>query len=1055
MIVFTILVALGVFCGRRLALDMFPETSYPMVMVQTYYGNADPEEVERNVTRPLESAFSGLSGLKHIVSTSSTGYSQIQLSFSTSTNLDTASNDIRDKIDGVRSSLPDTATSPTTMRLDASLIPLMTLVMKGDHTPEELYEYADDIVSPFLEQIDGVASAEISGGEEKCVRVSVSADRLEAYGLSMAAVIQALNAQNLSSSAGIIQAGDTNYTIAADGAFSSLDDIRDTVITYIQPVVFGAGRGGAGANEPIAVLVRDIADVEESTKDVTSVSYLDGVPCVQFKIQKQSGKNSVSAAHALRAALPRILAQLPDDIQIVEISNSTDQIEATVKEVISSVVTGALLAIVVLFLFLRNLKSTIIIGLSIPVSIIITLVFMYFRGTSLNLISLSGLLLGVGMLVDNSIVVLENIYTHSARGKSPVQAAIDGAGEMVMPVISSTATSVCIFVPMLAFGSILGYMGEAFLDLGFSISIALICSLFTSIILVPVLAAYYLKVNPKKIAEAVEDSRNSVVEPVRSPSELQTTTNGEQVISTSSMTAITRSMTVGERIYSAYARAVRWILHHKLVSFAALIVLFFVAMASLPRRGFILFPANAETQVKVTMTLPKGTPITETEDEIRELERLALGAIDGVAYSNYTVGGATAASSNEATLLIALTEARADEAKDTLRSFFPRFAGAEFSFGATSVGLNSASSAAGGFELEIHCNNLETLSATAEKLVSLIKQDCADIVNEVTSDISNGMPEVKIRLDREAIRTLGLNIQTIAAELRAAVSGIEAGTFSIDGDDTDIIVTLAAEDKQKVRDLDRLFVTNNRGHKIPLSAIAYYEEVTAPSSIERKDQTRMTSVVAVPKADVPLTTVQKRIGAIVDANFVQDETLSFETAGDFSDMIEMGIGFVIVIIMAMILVFAVMASQFESLKDPFIIYFTIPLSFIGVALIYWLVGQPLSMMSILGVLMLVGVIVNNGIVLVDAANALRRDGMSLEEACVESAKSRLRPILMSTLTTIISLVPMALFPSEGATMIQPINLTVLGGLGFGTAMTLFVMPSVYYAFNAKATRRKF
>lgn len=1005
LIIFTILVALGIFCGKQLALDMFPETSYPMVMVQTYYGNSDPEEVERNVTRPLESAFSGLSGLKHMTSTSSTGYSQIQLQFSTSTNLDTASNDIRDKIDGVRSSLPDTATSPTTMRLDASLIPLMTLVMKGDHTPAELFEYADDIVAPALEQIDGVASADITGGQEKCIKVSVFQDRLEAYGLSLATIIQSLKAQNLSSSAGIIESGEINYTITADGAFISLEDILDTVVTYIAPSV-------NGNTEPVAVLIRDVADVTESTKDVTSISYLDGVPCVQFTVQKQSGKNSVAAAHALRKALPSIKAQLPDDIQIIEVSNNTDQIEATVHEVISSVVVGALLAVVVLFFFLRNIKSTLIIGLSIPVSIIITLVFMYFRGTSLNLISLSGLLLGVGMLVDNSIVVLENIYTHSQKGKSPVQAAIDGAGEMVMPVISSTATSVCIFVPMLAFGSILGYMGEAFLDLGFSISIALICSLFTSIILVPVLSAYYLKVNPKKMEENVSGTAGS------------------------------------KRISERYAGAVRWILHHKAVSFGALIVLFFVSMATIPMRGFILFPANAEKQVKVSMTLPKGTPVLSTEEQVQRLEALAKENISGILYSNYTVGGSTQANSNEATLLIALKDAEADSAKEKIRATFASFPEAEFEFEATSIGLNSASSSAGGFELEVHCNNLEKLTATLKELTSLIKAECGDIVNEVTSDISNSMPEVKIRLDREAIRTLGLNIQTIATELRAAVTGLEAGTYSIDGDDCDIMVTLADEDKTRLRDLDRLFVTNNRGKQIPLSAVAFYEEVSAPSSIDRKDQSRMASVVVIPKAGVTLSAIQQRVNALISDRFVQDESLSFQTAGDFSDMIEMGKGFLIVIVMAMILVFAVMASQFESLKDPFIIYFTIPLSFIGVALIYALLGQPLSMMSILGVLMLVGVIVNNGIVLVDSANNLRKNGLSLEEACIESARSRLRPILMSTLTTLISLVPMALFPSEGAKMIQPINITVLGGLGFGTVMTLFVMPAVYYVFNS-------
>ncbi len=1002
------MVGLGLFCGMQLPLDMFPDTSYPMVMVQTYYGNSDSSEVEKNVTRPLESAFSGLSGLKHMSSTSSTGYSQIMLEFSTGTNLDTASNDIRDKIDSVRSRLPDSATSPTTTHLDASLIPLMTLAMKGDHTPQELYEYADEIVAPSLEQIDGVASADISGGQEKCVKVSLSLERIESYGLSLGSVISALKAQNLSSSAGIIESENTNYTIVSDGAFTSLEDIENTVVAYVNPTI---ATKGLDSSRPVEICVRDIGDVSESVKDVTSISYFDGVPCIQFKIQKQSGKNSVAAAHALRAALPKILKQLPDDVEIIEVSNNTDQIEATVHEVINSVLTGALLAIIVLFIFLKNIKSTLIIGLSIPVSIISTLVFMYFRGTTLNLISLSGLLLGVGMLVDNSIVVLENIYTHASQGKSPLQASIDGAGEMIMPVISSTLTSVCIFVPMLAFGSLLGAIGEAFLDLGFSISIALICSLFTSIILVPVLSAHYLKVEPKKVEEAAKTEKRF-------------------------------------SLHDSYGRLVRWVLHHKLISFASLIVILVLSLGTLPGRGFILFPANPESQVKLIMTLPKGTPIYETEEEVKKLEKLALENIDFAEYSNYTVGGSTAASSNEASLLISLKNQDSDGAKNILRSFFPLFAGAEFEFEATSIGLNSASSGSGGFSLELHCNNLEKLAATSEELVSMIKQECSDIVNEVSCDISNGLPQVKISLDREAIKNMGLSIQTISTELKAAVSGLEAGTYSLDGDDSDIMVTLDESDKQKVKDLDRLFVTNNQGQRIPLSAIATYEEVSAPAAITRKDQTRMAQLVAVPKEDIPLTTVQTRINAIIEEHFLMDEDLTFVTAGDMSEMLEMGKGFIVIILMAMILVFAVMASQFESLKDPFIIYFTIPLSFIGVALIYLMTGQSLSMMSVLGLLMLVGVIVNNGIVLVDAANNLRKDGMNLEEACVESAKSRLRPILMSTLTTLISLVPMALFPSEGARMIQPINLTVLGGLGFGTMMTLFIMPAVYYIFNA-------
>jgi len=1023
-IVFTLLVALGIFCGKSISLDMFPEVNNPSVMVTTRCGNADPAEVERSVTRKLESAFSGLSGLKHMTSESSTGYSQIMLEFSSSVSMDSVINDVREKIDRARSTLSDIADSPSAKQLDASLISLMTLVMKGDHSPSVLYDYANDIVAPSLEQIDGIASCDISGGQEKCIRVSVSLDRLEAYSLSLSQVRQSLSSQNLESSAGIISAGKTNYSIAADGAFRSVSDIENTVISY-KALPDGS---------LLPILLRDIADVSEDLKDATSISYLDGVPCIMFSLQKQGGRNSVAAAHAVRNALPRILSELPDDVEIIETANNTDIIESTVSEVISSVVQGAVLAVLVLFVFLRNIKSTLIIGLSIPVSIIITLVFMYFRGSSLNLISLSGLLLGVGMLVDNSIVVLENIYTHGSRGEKPFEAALSGAKEMVMPVISSTLTSVCIFLPMLAFSSLIGAIGEAFLDLGFSISVALICSLFTSIVLVPVLAAHYLKVDPSKLKIAAEDAEKR---------------KGKKLPSLD--------------ISSHYAFLVRWVLHHKLISFSFLIILFVLAMMSLPARGFILLPSNPETQVKVDMTLPKGTALSESERQICELERLVKENIEGITFSNVSAGGTTAALSNTASLLISLTGASSTQAKEVIRTFFPLFPEAQFEFKATTLSLSSGmSGGSGGYVLEMHSNNLEDLSLTAGKIVRLVQDNASDIVSEVSSDIGgefegrgrspHRMPEMKIRLDREAINNLGLSVSSISNELRAAVSGVTAGTFEENGNETDIIVTLDKADKSDVTDLSKLFVTNQSGERIALSSIATYEETTAPSSINRKDQTRTATVTVMPKNGVPLSVVQKRVEELVKENIVTDESLSFAVAGDFSEMLETGKGFLIVIVMAMLLVFAVMASQFESLKDPFIIYFTIPLSFIGVAAIYALTGQPLSMMSILGLLMLVGVIVNNGIVLVDAANSLRRSGLSLEEACIEAAKSRLRPIMMSTLTTLISLIPMALFPSEGAVMIQPINLTVLGGLGFGTLMTLCIMPAVYYIFNAKKER---
>ncbi len=1003
-IIFTLLVLLGIYSGKSLPIDMYPDTSYPMIVVSSSWGNSAPEEVEQNLTRVLETGLSGVTGLKHISSTSSTGYAMISLEFETGTDLDVASNDIRDKIDHVRSSLPAGATSPTTTRLNADLLPVMTLVIQGNRTPEELYEYADKTIAPSFEQIDGIASADIIGGREKCVRVSISRDNLDAYGLTITQISSMLSKQNQQSSAGIIESNDLNYTVTSNGTYSSLNDIKNTVIAY-RPLPSGKQQ---------AILLRDVADVYEDVKETTSLAYLDGVPSVMVKLNKQSGKNSVQAVHKVRASIPKIEASLPGDVKIIETANNTDQIESTLHEVISSVVQGAALAILVLLIFFKNLKSTLVIGFSIPVSIIITLVFMYFKGMTLNLLSLAGLLIAVGMLVDNSIVVLENIYTHASRGEDPLTASINGAREMVMPVTSSTLTSVCIFLPMIAFNSLLGYIGEAFIDLGFTISVALVCSLVTSIFLVPVLSAHYLKLRPAAVKQELEQEKLN---------------RFAAALHKYSMDSI-------------YACGVRWVLHHKALFMLSLVVLLVAAIASLPSRGFILMPESADNTITLNLTMPKGTTLEETESVIRSMESVAKEEIDGIKFSNVTVGSGTSLSNTNAAVLSLTLNAPDENAKDKLRKYFDNFPGAQFEFG-TGFSLGGS----GKYTLKMKSNDLNLLRSTAQQVKDLVETEAADLVAEVSSSITEGMPEVRIKLNRENIYDLGLSVDSIASELRGSVSGITAGTINADGSETDILVCLAEKDKAELSDLNNIFITNNQGERIPLSAVARYEDTTAPASIAREDQTRVAEVSIVPKSGVAQTEVAAAVKQLIAEKIPANDSLAFVESGDMADMMEMGKGFVTIIVMAMLLVFAVMACQFESFKDPFIIFFTIPLSFIGVAAIYALTGQSLSMLSILGVLMLVGVIVNNGIVLVDSANILRRGGMSVEEACVESARSRLRPILMSTLTTLISLFPMALFPSEGAELIQPINLTVLGGLGFGTFMTLFAMPAVYCMFN--------
>ena len=487
LLVFLILVGTGLFTAKKLQVDMFPDSGYPNLMVLTTYGNSSPEEVEQNVTRVLETGLSGLSGLKNITSTSSTGYSSIQLEFTGGTDLEKATNDVREKLDGVKNSLPAGASSPLIKHLDASILPFMTLVVQGNRSSEELFDFADNTIRTAFEQTEGVASVDISGGQEKSIQVSVPRSSLESYDITISSIAQSIRSQNVSASGGIIEANDENYTVLADGTFSSIGEIKNTVVAYKRSEF-------SGNTQPL--LLRDIADVYEAPKQATSLAYYNGNPSVIMSLQKQTDKNPVTPCHNVRNTVAKLSKTLPSDISVVEISNDADQIESTIREVIKSLVEGALLAIVVLFLFFRNVKSTIIIGITIPVSMIVTLVFMYFTDMTINLLSLAGLLVGVGMLVDNSIVVLENIYTHAANGEDAYAASVNGTKEMIMPVFSSTLTSVCIFLPMIVFKKMLGIVGAALINLAATISFALVCSFATAVLLIPVLTAHYLKITP-------------------------------------------------------------------------------------------------------------------------------------------------------------------------------------------------------------------------------------------------------------------------------------------------------------------------------------------------------------------------------------------------------------------------------------------------------------------------------------------------------------------------------------------------------------------------------
>ena len=1021
-LLFILSIVLGIFCTTQLSVDMYPDMDLPYMLVYTSYDGAGPEEVEQNLTSTLESSLSGVSGLKKMQSRSMGGISLVMLEFNFGTNLDAAGGDVRDKIDLVRNFLPDGADSPITIKLDPSMMPIMTLALRGSRTPEELRSLAEDTIESRLEQIDGIASANVFGGREKSINVDIPRDRLEAYGLTISSVAQMIGIQNVQSSGGTITSGDMNYTIKNDGKYKSLDDLRNTVISY-KPGSDSAVR---------TIRLRDIADVYEGYKDESTYAYLDGKSCVMINLQKQSGKNSVAAAKNVRKAIEKLKAELPSDVEIIETSNTVDIISQTIGEVVSSVISGALLAVAVLFIFLRSLKSTLIVGASIPISVMITLLCMYLNNITINMISMAGLLLGIGMLVDNSIVVLENIYSYIERDTKPRVAAILGSQEMVSSITGSTLTSVCIFLPMLVFKSKLGIMGQMFNDIAWTIIFSLMSSLIVAMALVPVLCSVLVKKHKASNTNSISYGMNR---------------------------AFNKFF---DSLDEKYANGVTAVLHHRKLAIAAVVGLFLLSIFAIKFVGFVFMPAAAANSVSVEFTLPQGSKLSVTEETMREFEAMALKDLTGVKYSTVSVGGTSMISSssetNTGTVTFTLYKPSEREkgydnektAKEKLRKYFNMFPGADLAFAANA---NSASSSSG-VSIDVRGDDLQEVMATSKDIEELLKTKLTDWVTEVNSDLEDGLPQANIVFDRDRMQEFGLSIYSVGAEIAGVISGTTASRFTKNGDDINVVVRISEKDRSKLSDLDSISMVSSSGARIPLSSFAHYEESTSPVTIYRENQARIIHVTAKPIEGLSLGDVQKEVEKAISENIMLEEGVTIGYSGDMADFMEAIVNFGMVIILAAFLVFIVMASQFESILDPFIVILTIPLSFIGVVFIYAISGNQLNIVTVIGMLVLVGTIVNNGIVLVDYTNLLRKRGYTLEEACIQAARNRLRPILMSTLTTVISLAPMAFFPGEGSQSMQPISLTVFGGMTFGSVMTLFIMPSIYYIFNLRRLKKE-
>lgn len=1022
LIAFVILVLFGLYTALNITIDLYPEITPPVLVISTSYQGAGPEEVEKTITRPLESTLGNVSNLNSITSTSAEGSSMLVLEFTYGTNMSEAANDVRDSLEFVRDILPDDASSPMIFKFNPSIIPILRLTIEGNRPQEELRKLAEDYIAPRLEQTTGVSMASVNGGRIPQVKVDIGIDRLEAYGLSMTQLANILRAQNIQLAGGRIVENDINYLVRTAGEYTSLDDIANTVISY-KPV-----QSAAGMPKMIPIRLRDIADVYMGYSTVDTMVYVNGKPSVSISVLKQSGTNSVEVADRAKEKIQEIQKSLPPDVEIKITRDTTQIIRDSLSQVASSAISGAILAMLVLFFFLRSIKPTIIIGFAIPISVIISLAAIYFAGITLNIMTLTGLALGVGMLVDNSIVMLENIYRYREKGAKPHISAILGSEEMITAITASTLTTVAVFIPIAIFKNELEMIGEMFADLAFTIVISLISSMVVAFLLVPVLASRYLKLNSRR-EKPLGPTLSRLDRPFAS---------------------------FFEKLDKAYKSALTWTLRNKGKTILVISLLFILSLAAIPQIGFEFTPQEEPDSVTLSVELPLGSSVERTRDVLFQISAIVEDEVKGYKDIMITAGegaffGLGATSTHKGSILITLPEysKRIDNAQtiqDKLRKHFEDFPGVAFEFSSGNQ-MGNPSGSSSPIDVLVKSDDLEIAKETAYKIEELIKTKLSDYIIDPQVDAEEGLPQVEVMINRQKAYSLGLNVYTIGQEIEAAIDGITAGKFRISGNEYDIHLGLPDRDRNKLETLDRIFVTSSTGERIPLSSIAEIKRSTGPTSITREDQTRTIHVTASLPMGVTVDKAEPLLREVILQEIPAKEGLTIEYGGDYKQLMEYMGKFVIIMLVAVMLVFGIMASQFESLLDPFIILFTIPLSVIGIVAVHLLTGTILSIYTAVGLVILVGIVVNNGIVLVDYTNLLRKRGMGLFEACVEAGKNRLRPVLMTALTTILGLAPIAFTQGEGMSLIQPIAKTVVGGLTVSTFLTLFLIPVIYYIFN--------
>ncbi len=1003
----SVIILLGAISLTRLPVDLMPDVTYPSITIRVGYPGVGPLEMEELVARPIEQAVAAVAGVEQINSTSSEGSATVRLNFAWGTNLNAAADDVRSRVDRVRGRLPEDADAPILFKFDASAMPIMSVGVEGDMDRVLLRELAQNQLSPRLERVPGVAAVSVEGGLRRQIHVLLSKEKIAALDMSVDRIVSLLRAENQNTPLGEIDEGDTTYLLRSQGQYENLDQIRDLVVV---------SKGG------VPVYLKDIAEVKDATEDLRSFTRINGKAGIRMRVTKQSGQNTVAIAKLVHAEVERVNREVPN-VRLTVLEDSSVFISRSIAGVQAAARDGAILVVLIIFVFLRNLRSTLIISASIPISVIGTFALLYFGGFTLNTMTFGGLALGIGMIVDASIVVLENTFRHMEMGKSRLQAAMDGAIEVGPAILASTLTHMAVFVPLLFLTGVSSIM---FKQLSVVVIFSLAMSLFVAVTLVPVLCSKLLRL------PVPADQRTGVTGRVFSWSE--------------------RAM---DRLDEQYRRFLHVALDHRPTVLMVGAGLFVLALVLLPRVGFELMPQTDEGEVSVDLELPVGTRIERTEAAIIRMEQLITQAVpeSEMLISNGGGGGFMGGSTHRGSVTVRLVpkaqrtrsnEQIAQDLRRRLGNALPGVAArARASGGNNMMNRMFTGGGSGRLALEIRGQDLDDARNLAQRARAMMEQTPGIADAQVGRE--EGRPELAVRVDRAKAATLGLRQSDIASTLRTNVAGTTAAQYRERGYEYPIVVRLREADRESVRDVDNVMIAMPQGRVMEAKNLLRVDTQAGPVQIERKNQQRITRVNAEIETSLSeaLKAVQGRIPALA---IPRDFSVGFgaeveEQAKAFGQL-------QLMLLLAVLLTYAVMAAQYESLRDPFIIMFSVPLAAIGVVTALFITGTTFSIQAYIGVIMLAGIVVSNAILLVDYTNILRRrDGMELRAAVELAGRTRLRPILMTSLTTMLGLLPLALAVGEGSEIQAPLARVVIGGLLTSTVVTLVFVPAMYTLFE--------